>query len=193
MVRRLIALLLAVSAISFAAAARAQTPPEQAILGRWYVEVTEPIAPDDSGSTGELRVTGVDEYLADGTLRGQGQIIMLFKYPDGATLEAAWQTASRSEWRIADGVVTEKIIEVKATPDYVKANGNPADKSDQEEFFRQANFTVEDLMPRGQTTRDQIITIDAERFAYESTDAAGNKTRRTKVRTTKDFAAFRKS
>jgi hypothetical protein len=193
MVRRIIVLLLAACSFSYAGAALAQTPPEKAIVGRWFVEVTEPIAPDETGSTGELRVLGVDEYLADGTLNGQGQIIMLFKYSDGATLEAAWQTTSRSEWRIADGVLTEKILDVKATPDYVKANGKAADQSDQEEFFRQANFTVEDLMPRGQTTRDQIISIDADRFVYDAKDAAGNQFRRTKVRTTKDFSSYKKS
>jgi len=193
MVRRITVLLLAAFSFSFAGAALAQTSADKSIVGRWFVEVTEPIAPDESGSTGELRVTGVDEYLADGTLKGQGQIIMLFKYPDGATLEAAWLTTSRSEWRIADGVLIEKILEVKATPDYVKANGNPANKSDQEEFFRQANFSVEDLMPRGQTTQDQIITIDVDRFVYDVKDAAGNLIRRTKVRTTKDFSAFKKS
>ena len=193
MVRRITALLLAAIAFTFAGAALAQTPADKAIVGRWFAELTEPIAPDESGSTGELRVAGVDEYLADGTLKSQGQIIMLFKYPDGATLEAAWQTTAKSEWRIADGVLIEKILEVKATPYYVKANGNPADKSDQEEFFRQANFSVEDLMPRGQTTQDQIITIDVDRFVYDMKDAAGNLMRRTKVRTTKDFSAFRKS
>ena len=193
MVRRITVLLLAAFSFSFADAALAQTPADKAIVGRWFVEVTEPIAPDESGSTGELRVTGVDEYLADGTLKGQGQIIMLFKYTDGATLEAAWQTSSKSEWRIADGVLIEKILEVKATPDYVKANGNPANKSDQEEFFRQANFSVEDLIPRGQTTQDQIITIDVDRFVYDVKDTAGNLIRRTKVRTTKDFSAFKKS
>lgn len=193
MVRRIIVLLLAAFSFSHVGAALAQTPADTAIVGRWFGEVTEPIAPDETGSTGELRVAGVDEYLADGTLKGQGQIIMLFKYSDGATLEAAWQTTSRSEWRIADGVLIEKILEVKSTPDYVKANGKPAEQSDQEEFFRQANFTVEDLMPRGQTTRDQIISIDADRFIYEAKDAAGNQFRRTKVRTTKDFSAYRKS
>jgi len=193
MVRRITALLFAAFTFSFAGAALAQTPADKAIVGRWFAEVTEPIPPDESGSTGELRVAGVDEFLADGSLKGQGQIIMLFKYPDGATLEASWLTTSKSEWRVVDGFLTEKILEVKATPDYVKANGNPADKSDQEEFFRQANFTVEDLMPRGQTTRDQIITIDADRFVYDAKDAAGNLIRRVKTRTTKDFSAFRKS
>ena len=193
MVRRITVLLLAAFWFSFAGTALAQTPAEKAIVGRWLVEVTEPIAPDESGSTGELRVTGVDEYLADGTLRSQGQVIMLFKYPDGATLEAAWLTTALSEWRIANSVLIERILEAKATPDYVKANGNPANKSDQEEFFRQANFSVEDLMPRGQTTQDQIITIDVDRFVYDMKDAAGNLMRRTKVRTTKDFSAFRKS
>lgn len=193
MVPRIIAFFIAAIWFSFAGTALAQTPAEKAIVGRWLVEVTEPIAPDESGSTGELRVTGVDEYLADGTLKSQGQIIMLFKYPDGATLEAAWLTTALSEWRIANSVLTERIIEVKATPDYVKANGNPANKSDQEEFFRQANFSVEDLMPRGQTTQDQIITIDVDRFVYDLKDAAGNLIRRTKVRTTKDFSALRKS
>ena len=193
MVPRIIAFFIAAFWFSFAGTALAQTPAEKAIVGRWLVEVTEPIAPDESGSTGELRVTGVDEYLADGTLRIQGQVIMLFKYPDGATLEAAWLTTALSEWRIANSVLIERILEVKATPDYVKANGNPANKSDQEEFFRQANFSVEDLMPRGQTTQDQIITIDVDRFVYDMKDAAGNLMRRTKVRTTKDFSAFRKS
>ena len=193
MVRRIAVLLLAAISFSFASATLAQTTPDKTIVGRWFAEVAEPIAPDDSGSTGELRVTGVDEYLADGTMKGQGQIIMLFKYTDGATLEASWLTTSKSEWRIADGVLIEKILDVKAVPDYVKANGNPANKSDQEEFFRQANFTVEDLMPRGQTTRDQINSIDADRFMYDAKDAAGNLVRRIKTRTTKDFSAFRKS
>lgn len=192
MLRRLIVLLLTMCAASLAPASFAQTAPEKAILGRWYVEIAEPIAPDESGAAGELRVTGVDEYLPNGTLKGQGQIIMLFKYPDGATLEAAWQTASTSEWRIVDGMLHEKTTEVLARPDFVKANGKPADKSDQEEFFRQANFTIEDLMPRGQSTQDQIITIDNERFVYESSDGDGRKTRRTKTRTTKDFAAYKK-
>ena len=193
MVRRIVAFFLAAFSFAVSGAALAQTPADKAIVGRWFAEVSEPIAPDESGSTGELHVAGVDEYLADGTLRGQGQIIRLFKYPDGATLEAAWLTTSKSEWSVADGILTEKLLEVKATPEYVKANGNPADKADQEEFFRQANFTVEDLMPRGQTTHDQIITLDADRFVYDAKDASGNLIRRIKTRTTKDFAALKKS
>lgn len=178
------------------ARAQEQTPlqaaQEKALVGKWFSEQREPLAPNESLVSGEFRFASVDEYLANGVVNTQGQMIIFFKYKDGATTETAWLINATSEWKIRDGTLFEHVIDVQAVPDYVKANGMLADGVDREEFFRQANFSIEDLMPKGQSTQDLIISIDGDRFAYEMKDGTGKMIRQTKARTQKNFSAFRK-
>ena len=176
--------------------AQAQTQPqetlEKALLGRWFSEQVETLPADDNIVSGEFRLVSVDEYHANGTVNTQGQIILFFKYRDGATIESAWVIHAASEWRIKDGSLFEKIVDVQTIPDYVKADDRLADALDQEEFFRQAHYNIEDLIPKGQATADHVISIDGDRFAYESKDDNGKMIRHTKARTQKNFSAYKK-
>ena len=48
MVRRIVAFFLAAFSFAVSGAALAQTPADKAIVGRWFAEVSEPIAPEHS-------------------------------------------------------------------------------------------------------------------------------------------------
>jgi len=170
----------------------AQTAEEKAILGRWYSEYTEPNGPDDNAMSGEMKLAAVDDYLANGVVNSHGQITMSFKYKDGATLEAAWLVNVASEWQIKNGSLFEKIVDLHAIPDYVKANGELADEDDKQEFFKQAGFRIEDLMPKGHTTEDLIVSIDDNKFVYQSKDDDGKLVQHTKIRTQKNFSGYKK-
>jgi len=161
---------------------------EKALLGRWYAESSEPSSADDNIASGDMKLVSVDEYLGNGIVNSQGQIILSFKYKDGTTLEAAWLVTAASEWQIKDGALFEKLVDIHAIPDYVKANGEFADSDDQKEFFGQADFKIEDLMPKGQTTEDLIISIDDKKFIYQSKDDDGVMVEHIKYRTQKKFS-----
>ena len=55
-----------------------------------------------------------------------------------------------------------------------------------------AQYNIEDLIPKGQATADHVISIDGDRFAYESKDDNGKMIRHTKARTQKNFSAYKK-
>ncbi len=165
---------------------------EKALLGRWYSESSAPSSPDDNIVSGDMKLITVDEYLGNGAVNSQGQITLSFQYKDGTTLEAAWLVTAASEWQIKDGSLFEKLVDIHAIPDYVKANGEFADSDDQKEFFGQADFKIEDLMPKGQTTEDIIVSIDDSKFVYQSVDDDGVLVEHTKTRTRKNFSGYKK-
>lgn len=165
---------------------------EKALLGRWYSENTDAIEPDGEMVSGSVRIAGVDEYLANGVTNSQGQVIMSFTYKDGTIIDASWMIAAASEWQIKNGSLFEKVIDVRASTDYVKANGQVVSDSDQKEFFAQANFKIEDLIPKGQTSEDIIVSIDATTFVYKTKNDDGQLIEHTKTRTEKNFPAFKK-
>jgi hypothetical protein len=172
--------------------ARADAVQEKALLGRWYSESSTPSAPDDNIVSGAMKLAAVDEYLGNGAVNSQGQITLSFRYKDGTTLEAAWLVTAASEWQIKDGSLFEKLVDIRAIPDYVKANGEFADSDELKEFFGQTDFKIEDLMPKGQSTEDIIISIDDSKFIYRSKDDDGVLVEYTKYRTQKNFSGYKK-
>ncbi len=165
---------------------------EQALQGRWYSEIIDPIEPEGEMAAGFVKVVGVDEYLGNGGINSQGQVTMSFKYKDGTTIEASWLVTSASEWQIKNGSLFEKVVDIRAIPETVKANGQLANDADQKEFFAQANFKIEDLIPKGQTSEDIIISIDPNKFVYKSKNDDGKMIERSKTRTEKNFSSIKK-
>jgi hypothetical protein len=165
---------------------------EKALLGRWYSETTDAMDPDGEMVSGSVKVSGVDEYLGNNGTNSQGQVLMTFKYKSGITVEASWIVTAASEWMIKNGSLFEKVIDVRAVPEYVKANGALLSEADQKEFFVQANFKIEDLIPKGQTSEDIIISIDATKFVSKSKSDDGTMVEHSKTRTDKNFSAYKK-
>ena len=180
--------------LSFTASGSAYASPEleQALLGRWYSENTDAMDPEGDLIAGSVKVSGVDEYLGNNGTNSQGQVLMTFKYKNGTTVEASWLVTAASEWQIKNGSLFEKVVDVRAIPEYVKTNGETLSDADQKEFFTQANFKIEDLIPKGQTSEDIIISIDATKFVSKSKNDDGAMVEHTKTRTDKNFSAYKK-
>lgn len=117
---------------------------------------------------------------------------MTFKYKNGNTIEASWIVTAASEWMIKNGSLFEKVVDIRAIPEYVKANGELLGETDQKDFFAQANFKIEDLIPKGQTSEEIIVSIDATKFVSKSKNDDGTLVEHTKTRTEKNFAAYKK-
>ena len=165
---------------------------EKALLGRWYSETTETMDPDGDMIAGSLKITGVDEYLGNNGTNSQGQVLMTFKYRNGTVVEASWLVTAASEWMIKNGSLFEKVVDVRAAPEYVKANGELLSDADQKEFFAKANFNIENLIPRGQTSEEIIVSIDGTKFVSKSKNDDGTLVESTKARTDKNFSAYKK-
>jgi hypothetical protein len=180
--------------LSFTSSGSAYASPEleQALLGRWYSENTDTMDPEGDLIAGSVKVSGVDEYLGNNGTNSQGQVLMTFKYKNGTTVEASWLVTAASEWQIKNGSLFEKVVDVRAIPEYVKTNGETLSDADQKEFFNQANFKIEDLIPKGQTSEDIIISIDATKFVSKSKNDDGAMIENTKTRTDKNFSAYKK-
>lgn len=191
MIKRILFLL--TLCLSFTSAAVYASPElEKALLGRWYSENTDAMDPDGDMTSGSVKLSGVDEYLGNNGVNTQGQVLMTFKYKNGTTVEASWIVTAASEWMIKNGSLFEKVIDIRAIPEYVKANGELLGEADQKEFFAQANFKIEDLIPKGQTSEDIIVSIDATKFVSKSKNDDGTLVEHTKTRTEKNFSAYKK-
>ena len=171
--------------------AQANPQLEKAIQGRWYSEMTEEIPADEDLVNGVLKVVGVDEYLGNGSVNMQGQLIMTFNYKNGNQIIASWLVNAASEWQIKNGYLYEKVVDVRASPDFVKINGKPASVEDQKEFFQQSEFKIEDLIPKGHTSEDEIILINEKTFTYKTKNDDGVKEIRNKNRTNSAFSLYR--
>ncbi len=191
MIKRIVFLLML--SLSFISAAVYASPElEKALLGRWYSENTDAIDPDGEMTSGSVKISGVDEYLGNNATNSQGQVLMTFKYKNGTTVEASWIVTAASEWMIKNGSLFEKVVDVRAVPEYVKANGELLTEADQKGFFAQANFKIEDLIPKGQTSEDIIVSIDATKLVSKSKNDNGTMVEHTKTRTDKNFSAYKK-
>ena len=191
MIKRILFLL--TLCLSFTSAAVYASPElEKALLGRWYSENTDAIDPDGDMVSGSIKISAVDEYLGNNGTNSQGQVLMTFKYKNGTIVEASWIVTAASEWMIKNGSLFEKVIDIRAIPEYVKANGELLSEADQKEFFAQANFKIEDLIPKGQTSEDIIVSIDANKFVSKSKNDDGTLIEHTKTRTEKNFSAYKK-
>ena len=191
MIKRILFLL--TLCLSFTAVSVYASPEqEKALLGRWYSENTDAIDPDGEMVSGSVKLSGVDEYLGNNGVNTQGQVMMTFKYKNGNIVEASWLITAASEWMIKNGSLFEKVVDIRAIPEYAKANGELLNDADQKDFFAQANFKIEDLIPKGQTSEDIIVSIDATRFIYKSKNDDGTLVEHTKTRTDKNFSAYKK-
>lgn len=191
MIKRILFLL--ALCLSFTSAAVYASPElEKALLGRWYSENTDAMDPDGDMVAGSIKLAGVDEYLGNNGVNSQGEVIMSFKYKNGNVVEASWTVNAASEWQIKNGSLFEKVVDIRATPDSVKLNGVVISDAEQKDFFAQTNFKIEDLIPKGQTSEDIIVSIDASKFVSKSKNDDGTLAEHTKTRTEKNYSAYKK-
>ncbi|NDY84163.1 hypothetical protein G3I67_13085 [Orrella sp. NBD-18] len=171
-------------------AVQANTDFEKAIQGRWLSEITEEIPSDADTTNGVMKMIGVDEYLGNGALNMQGQLLMTFNYKNGTQIIASWLINAAGEWQIKNDLIYEKIVDIRAIPDFVKLNGSLLSADDQKNFFQQSGFKIEDLIPKGQTSEDQIISINDKSFGYKTKNDQGNYDVRNKTKTNAGFSTY---
>jgi hypothetical protein len=171
--------------------ARASTDLEKALQGRWLSEITQEIPKEDDLISGVLKIIGVEEYLGNGSVNIQGQLLMTFNYKNGSQIIASWLINGAGEWQVKDGRLYEKVVDVRASPDFVKLNANVMSPEDQKDFFQQSGFKIEDLIPKGHTTESEIVSVNDKSLVYKEKNDQGTSDVKNKTRTNAAFSLYR--
>lgn len=171
--------------------AQANTGIEKAIQGRWLSEITQEIPGDEELINGVFKIIAVEEYLGNGADNMQGQMLMTFNYKDGSQITASWLVSATSEWQIKNSFLYEKIVDVRAIPDFVKRNGSLLSADEQKGFFQESGFKIDDYILKGQTSEDEIILINETSLSYKTKNDQGTHDVRSKSRTSAGFTLYR--
>ena len=171
--------------------ARASTDLEKALQGRWLSEITQEIPKEDDLISGVLKIIGVEEYLGNGSVNIQGQLLTTFNYKNGSQIIASWLINGAGEWQVKDGRLYEKVVDVRASPDFVKLNANLMSPEDQKDFFQQSGFKIEDLIPKGHTTESEIVSVNDKSLVYKEKNDQGTFYIKNKTRTGAAFSLYR--
>ena len=112
---------------------------EKLLLGGWYSEMSYPIPADKNGMTGEIKLRGIQSYLANKATSFDGQMILVFHYPQGQApfnkLEIAYDANITGDWEIKDKSIFTKIVDLKFHPSEVKIDDQLIDNDDQKNTF----------------------------------------------------------
>lgn len=171
--------------------AHASTDLEKALQGRWLSEITQEFPKEDELISGVLKIIGVEEYLGNGSVNIQGQLLTTFNYKDGSQIIASWLINGAGEWQVKDGRLYEKVVDVRAVPDFVKLNANLMSPEDQKDFFQQTGFKIEDLIPKGHTTESEIVSVNDKSLVYKEKNDQGTFDVKKKTRTNAAFSLYR--
>lgn len=171
--------------------AHASTDLEKALQGRWLSEISQEIPKEDELISGVLKIIGVEEYLGNGSVNIQGQLLTTFNYKDGSQIIASWLINGAGEWQVKDGRLYEKVVDVRAVPDFVKLNANLMSPEDQKDFFQQTGFKIEDLIPKGHTTESEIVSVNDKSLVYKEKNDQGTFDVKNKTRTNAAFSLYR--
>lgn len=170
---------------------------EKLLLGGWYSEMTLPIPADKDGMTGELKIRGIENYLANKATSFEGQMILVFHYPQGKNpfnkLEIAYDANITGDWEIKDKSIFVKIVDLKFHPASVKIDDQLIDNDDQKTIFfaeMEKSFKPEDFIPKGSADEERIVSIDAKTLVSETKDSSGNWVRQTATKTEKSFSEY---
>jgi len=180
-----------VALLSTVPLARASTDLGKALQGRWLSEITQEIPKEDELISGVLKIIGVEEYLGNGSVNIQGQLLTTFNYKDGSQIIASWLINAAGEWLLKDGRLYEKVVDVRAAPDFVKLNANLMSPEDQKNFFQQSGFKIEDLIPKGHTTESEIVSVNDKSLVYKEKNDQGTFDVKNKTRTNAAFSLYR--
>ena len=171
--------------------AHASTDLEKVLQGRWLSEITQEFPTEDELISGVLKIIGVEEYLGNGSVNIQGQLLTTFNYKDGSQIIASWLINGAGEWQVKDGRLYEKVVDVRAVPDFVKLNANLMSPEDQKDFFQQTGFKIEDLIPKGHTTESEIVSVNDKSLVYKEKNDQGTFDVKKKTRTNAAFSLYR--
>jgi len=177
--------------ISVLQLAHADTDLEKTLQGRWLSEITEELPIDDELASGVLKIIGVEEYLGNGSVNMQGQLLMTFNYKNGSQINASWLINGAGEWQVKNGRLYEKVVDVRATPDFVKLNATAMASDDQKNFFKQTDFKIEDLIPKGHTSESDIVSVNEKSLIYKQKNEQGTFDIKNKTRTNAAFSLYR--
>ncbi len=172
---------------------------EKLLLGGWYSEITLPIPTGKDGISGEIKVHGVENYLANKATSFDGQMIVILHYPQGQNpfnkLEIAYDANINGDWEINDKSIFTKIVDLKFHPASVKIDDKLIDNDDQKTAFfseMEKSFKPEDFIPKGSADEERVISIDATTLVTESKDSTGKWIRTTATKTDKSFSEYSK-
>lgn len=173
---------------------------EKLLLGSWYSEVTIPLPTGKELTSGEMKLRGVETYLANKSTSFDGQMILVFHYPQGQNpfdkLEITYDLLGASEWEIKDKSIFTKVVDFKFHPASVKINDNLIDSDDQKIAFfleMEKSFKPEDFIPKGSSSEQRVISIDATTLVTESKDPGMKLVRTTATKTDKSFSEYSKN
>jgi hypothetical protein len=136
---------------------------EQKILGIWYFESEEEI----SDPEGTVTWRGTTEYFRNGTSTSVGEIIWNAFTPEGEKFATKYSFLSSGEWMIHQYALTEKLVDMKTTPEYFEMNG----ERDPERLAQMSK--LEDEIPMGISEESEILEIGATMMRVKSRDSVG--------------------
>lgn len=170
---------------------------EKLLLGGWYSEMSFPIPADKNGMAGEIKMRGIQSYLANKATSFDGQMILVFHYPQGQNpfnkLEIAYDANITGDWEIKDKSIFTKIVDLKFHPAEVKIDDQLIDNDDQKNTFfaeMEKSFKPEDFIPKGTADEEKIVSIDATTLVTEIKDPSGKWARQTATKTEKSFSEY---
>ena len=158
------------------------------ILGRWYSEITR--------TEGEMttKFLGVSEYLRNGAVSYEGQIISYAK-DDPDTSYYCGHNVTYT-WQIKKEHLYQTMIDAKVFPHYVKEKGqeltDPDDIQTVSEFCAEIQMFYRNEYPKNKTEEYRILQITDERMVYEYKDDNGKPVVETETRTERGFAPYKR-
>jgi hypothetical protein len=155
--------------------------------GRWLIDtVINQEAP-------KIAHKAVQEFMANGAMNEDGQVIIWLVDQAGDQLEMACRMRSTYDWETKGAYLYQRSIDVSISPDYFKINGKVSDnKQTLTNFCNTASKVFIGNRAKGKTSEYKILQIDQVKIVYESKDENGKAVRQTDFRTEKSFSAYRK-
>ncbi len=164
---------------------------EKMLLGNWYSETTFPIPANKDGISGEIKVLGVTDYLANKASSFDGQMIIAMNSQQGVKIDIVYDAAITADWEIKGNSIFTKIVDTKFHIASVKINGELIESQDQIAEMEKS-FNPADFIPKGTADEEKVISIDSTTLVSESKDLTGKWVRHTATKTEKTFDAYKK-
>ncbi len=144
---------------------------EKLIIGRWHSEM-EVVIPDSNGQQNITRKNiNVSEYFSNGSSSMSSRVVV--KVVDAAAtnkwkeFEYTYETTFSREWKVDGKELLIKIVDVKSRPLILKFDGKIIEDKEQANKIWSGIKMPEDVIPKGQTSKLKIISLDKLKFVWE--------------------------
>ena len=148
------------------------------LLGRWYTEETSTSDPDESGTVTHTKICGSEEYFRNHISNFQGTAQIDYTIDDVSIEGGAIITfRGATEWKLADQILTSKIVDIKTRVKdvYLRRQGEDVEGDDLQTFKDAMSEELNGFFYVGMTIEDRVLSFDAQRITLESTDDNGVK------------------